>query len=87
MSDKVRDIIARHIGSWLCSYGDPYSYHTPNASWRDLLKEQEGDAQKVADSLLQDLRNHGIVGFVDQNATLAPRVYTDADAEAWVDSD
>lgn len=87
MSDKVRGIIAGGIGNWLASYGDAYSYHEPHANWRALLDEQAGDVDKVSEYIMQGLKENGIVGFVDQNATRVPRAYTDADAEAWSDHD
>lgn len=49
----------------------------------------EGDtwAEHAADESLKALRDAGIDGFIDRNATLVPRVYTDDDFEVWVDGD
>ncbi len=31
------------------------------------------------------IKESGIVGVIDQNAKRVPRIYTDADAQAWTD--
>ena len=57
MSDQdIIDTIAAHIGSWLASYGDEYSYHEPDANWRALLDQQLRKASEVSGYLAAALR-------------------------------
>lgn len=59
MSKTPQDVIAAGIGNWLAGLGDEYSYHEPDANWRTLLDQQEGDTHDVAEYVLQGLAGNG----------------------------
>lgn len=53
------------------------------AAVRPYLR-RKGDDEFVASEILRGLRAAGF-GWIDPNATRAPRVYTDEDHQVWVD--
>lgn len=55
----------------------------PGLSFQQYIERM---APYVADRIDEALRDNGIVGFIRNDATRCPRVYTDADAEAWSDT-
>lgn len=55
----------------------------PGLSFQQYIEQM---APYVADRIDEALRDNGIVGFIRNDAPRRPRVYTDADAEAWSDT-
>lgn len=51
-----------------------------NSGWSDAV------FANARQYVINAIKESGIVGVIDQKGTLVPRVYTDADAECWVDS-